>query len=471
MSWGDLAAELRSLASRLRFARIAAARPASIKRTIARWEAGEHPPDERYRVLLAHLYARTPLGAVALGPGSDFQELPAALSSLGVDRDRLDESASFTAAAVTESGTSLLAFLGTRPRRHLAAALARPETVDLPLLDELDAATAAVDAQVGSVPFVRLHLSHAAVVDACRRLPAGEQPPTVRARLRRVAGTAYALAARPAFETHDDGAALALYEQAVSTTCGADPSRRALIRTGQTMVVYYATGDIARARRLADAAVADACSGPSRLVRARAHALQAETAARSTPPLHRHARAALRLAWCDLDTDTSDDPMGGTFSKGRPEGFEGVCGLFLGEAEAAEERLGRAARALGGVAGKRPARESCRPTGRRPRCVPEVRGRRRRRPDGCTSALSSRPPRGAGCPRGGCGRRGKSCGRGGPSRSSPNSTTTSTRPSSGCPARVDGSDDSGGVVILGRGSVGRCGELRWGLSSGCGCVG
>lgn len=351
MSWGDLAAELRSLASRLRFARIAAARPASIKRTIARWEAGEHPPDERYRVLLAHLYARTPLGAVALGPGSDFQELPAALSSLGVDRDRLDESASFTAAAVTESGTSLLAFLGTRPRRHLAAALARPETVDLPLLDELDAATAAVDAQVGSVPFVRLHLSHAAVVDACRRLPAGEQPPTVRARLRRVAGTAYALAARPAFETHDDGAALALYEQAVSTTGGADPSRRALIRTGQTMVVYYATGDIARARRLADAAVADACSGPSRLVRARAHALQAETAARSTPPLHRHARAALRLAWCDLDTDTSDDPMGGTFSKGRPEGFEGVCGLFLGEAEAAEERLGRAARALGGARG------------------------------------------------------------------------------------------------------------------------
>jgi transcriptional regulator with XRE-family HTH domain len=89
MSWDDLAGELRSLASRLRFTRVAAAKPASIKRTIARWEAAQSPPDARYQVLLAYLYARTPLGTVALGSGSDFRELLAALSLFGVEQERL----------------------------------------------------------------------------------------------------------------------------------------------------------------------------------------------------------------------------------------------------------------------------------------------------------------------------------------------------------------------------------------------
>jgi hypothetical protein len=247
---------------------------------------------------------------------------------------------------VTDTGTSLLAYLGTHLRQHLAAALARPDTVDLPLLDELCAASDAVNAQVGSVPFVRLHLGQAAVVDACRHLLAGEQAPPVRARLCQIASTAYALAARLAFETHDDGAALALYDQAVSVADDTDPSLRALIRTSQTMVVYYATGDIARARRTADAAVQDARSGPSGLMRARAHALQAEMAARSSPPQRRHAQAALHLAWHDLDADASGDPMAGVFSKGRLNGFEGICGIFLGEAEAAEKQLARSAGTL-----------------------------------------------------------------------------------------------------------------------------
>lgn len=346
MSWDALAGELRSLAARLRFARIAEAKPASIKRTIARWEAGQHPPDERYQVLLAHLYARTPIGTVALGSGSDFRELLAALALYGIQQDRLDDLATSTAAAVTDSGTSLLTFLGTHLRQHLAAALARPETVDVPLLDELAAASDRVNAQIGAVPFVRLHLAQAGVVDVCRHLLAGEQSPPVRTRLRQIASSAYALAARLAFETRDDGAALALYNQAVSIADASAPSHRALIRTSQTMVVYYATGDIAKARRIADAAVKDARSGPSRLMRARAHALQAEMAARGAPAQHRHAQAALHLAWHDLDADTAGDPMSGVFSKGRLSGFEGICGIFLGDAERAEKQLTQSARTL-----------------------------------------------------------------------------------------------------------------------------
>ncbi|MBX6765710.1 MAG: hypothetical protein IRY90_00890 [Actinomadura rubrobrunea] len=286
------------------------------------------------------------MGTVALGSGSDFRELLAALALYGIQQDRLDDLATSTAAAVTDSGTSLLTFLGTHLRQHLAAALARPETVDVPLLDELAAASDRVNAQIGAVPFVRLHLAQAGVVDVCRHLLAGEQSPPVRTRLRQIASSAYALAARLAFETRDDGAALALYNQAVSIADASAPSHRALIRTSQTMVVYYATGDIAKARRIADAAVKDARSGPSRLMRARAHALQAEMAARGAPAQHRHAQAALHLAWHDLDADTAGDPMSGVFSKGRLSGFEGICGIFLGDAERAEKQLTQSARTL-----------------------------------------------------------------------------------------------------------------------------
>lgn len=345
-SWTELAGELRSQARALHIGRIAAAQVASVRRTIGRWEAGTTPPDEQYQVLLAHVYARTPAGSVALGPGSDFRELLEALALLGLSPERIAELTTTVAAAITSHGTDLLAFLGTPLRGDLAGALARPNELRLPVVKGLDEAREAVDQQIGGVPFVRLHLVQAAVVHSCRQLLSGEQPAPVRAKLRSVASRAFALAARLAFETHDDAAALNLYAEAVSAVADAEPSQRALIRSSQTMVTYYATGSIERARRIARAAVQDARRGDSVLMRARAHALQAEMAVRGAPTRHRDAQAALHLAWHDLDADTSGDPMAKAFSPGRLRGFEGICGIFLGEAEAAEKQLAESARTL-----------------------------------------------------------------------------------------------------------------------------
>ncbi|GLY90871.1 hypothetical protein Airi02_088000 [Actinoallomurus iriomotensis] len=346
MSWSALATGLRETARRLRVDRIASAQQASVRRAIARWEAGAVVPDEQYRLLLAHIYARTPAGEVALGPGSDLAELLDAYAGYDVPQAAIDELASTVTASVTGSGGHLLAFLNPSLRGALTAALADPATLDSAVVDALGAASVAVDRQIGTVPFVRLHLAQAAITEACRHLLAGPVPASVVGPLRRVAAEAFALAARLAFETHDDGAALALYRQAVRTADPAVPERRALIRTGQTMVTYYATGDIAAARRIAEAAVADARRGQSALMRARAHALQAEIAARGEPPAERQARTALHLAYHDVDRDTSGDPMPQVFSAARLHGFMGVCGIFLGESGEAERRLSAAAAEL-----------------------------------------------------------------------------------------------------------------------------
>ncbi|MFI0446854.1 hypothetical protein [Actinomadura sp. 6N118] len=345
-SWDELATRLRGQAQALRVTRIASAKVSSVKRTIARWEAGTNTPDEQYQLLLGHVYARTALDAVALGPGSDFREYLYALAEMGVDQARIDEVETTVVSAVTDAGMSLLAYLGAPLRTGLAAALAKPESLDLAVVDGLRAASDAVNVQIGSVPFVRLHLAQAAIVDACRHLLRGEHRNEVRTGLQRAASRAYALAARISFETHDDEAARRLYEDAVIAAGPAAPSQRALIRSSQTMVVYYSTGDLGQARQIADLAVTDARRGPSMLMRARAHALQAEMAARGEPSQHRHAHAALHSAWHDLDSDTSDDPMDGVFSKGRLRGFEGVCGIFLGNADAAAQQLDQSVKTL-----------------------------------------------------------------------------------------------------------------------------
>jgi transcriptional regulator with XRE-family HTH domain len=345
-SWSDLARQLRDLARALRFERISNADLASIRRAIARWEAGQAQPGDQYQVLLGHAYARTNSGAVALGPGSDFAELLHALAHYGVDTDRITEVATLVASSATDSGMSLLAFLGAPFSSELAAVLNVPETVNEGVLDGLDEVTRRVNAQIGSVPFVRLHLAQAAVVDACRHLSGTQLPDPIRRRLQEVSSGAYTLAARLAFETHDDAAALALYDQAVTAATGLPRWHAAAIRTSQTMVIYYATGDLEAARRTVDAAVRDARASDSHLMRARAHALQAEMAARGDPPQTRHAHAALHLAWHDLDRDTSADPAPTSFGPGRLRGFEGVCGIFLGEAVTAEARLAQSVSTL-----------------------------------------------------------------------------------------------------------------------------
>lgn len=336
---------LRQLARDLHFHRIAANSPASIQRNIARWESGASTPKQQYQVLLAHAFARTATGHASLGPGSDLSALLDAFAEAGATAVWLAELTASVTASVTRTNLNLLAFLSEPLSADLSSALQDPGRVSPALLAELAAANNAVNEQVGSVPFVRLHLAQAAIVDVCRRLLAAPLHDDVHTTLSGVAASAFALAARLAFETHDDASALALYDEAVSAAAApTNLAARSLVRTSQTMVIHYATGDLGRARAVVDLAVQDARRTESALLRARAHALQAEMAARAGE--HRHAHAALHLAWHDLDQDLSGDPGEGAFSRGRLQGFEGVCGIFMGGAEAAEKQLANAGATL-----------------------------------------------------------------------------------------------------------------------------
>ena len=101
------------------------------------------------------------------------------------------------------------------------------------------------------------------------------------------------------------------------------------------MTILHSVGPGA-ACAIVNTAVADAKLGSEPRVRARAHALQAEVAARSGRG--RDVVAALRLAWLDIGTGTSSS---GGFDSDRLRGFEGVCELHVGTAERAHEHLER----------------------------------------------------------------------------------------------------------------------------------
>src|SRR5262245_17234450 len=76
-SWSDMALALRDTARRHAITSLMGRQLASIQRTVARWESPNDrtSPGDRYQVLLANLYARTPTGDVAFGAGSDFNRL------------------------------------------------------------------------------------------------------------------------------------------------------------------------------------------------------------------------------------------------------------------------------------------------------------------------------------------------------------------------------------------------------------
>jgi transcriptional regulator with XRE-family HTH domain len=348
-SWADQARCLKDLASKHGFPRIAAAQTNSIKRTIARWENGDFAaPGYQYQVLIAIAYARTPSGTVALGPGSDFAEYAMALAALGVDAGQVTEVMAAATAAITTTGVALTTFLPGPLRTGVGAALSGSSPIDDELIAGLAAASAAVAANVGSVPFARLHLAHAAIADACRQLCALEAPDLIGRQLNGVTAAALAFSARLSFETSDDEAALAQYAEATEYAAHADdPWRKAAVLVAAAMVGYYISGDPATGRRTADEAVSEARRGGSILVRARAHAVQAEMAARSGQ--RHHATAALHLAWHDLDRDTTGDPAPTSFSRNHMRGFDGICDIFLGAPETAERQLAQSAAALTGA--------------------------------------------------------------------------------------------------------------------------
>jgi hypothetical protein len=81
----EQARALHDVAERLGVTAVTSTRPASLQRSIARWENTASPtvPGERYQLLLAHLYAHRASGELALGAGSDLDALVTALAHLG----------------------------------------------------------------------------------------------------------------------------------------------------------------------------------------------------------------------------------------------------------------------------------------------------------------------------------------------------------------------------------------------------
>ncbi|MCX4834370.1 hypothetical protein OG746_37230 [Streptomyces sp. NBC_01016] len=319
----------------------------SVQRSVARWESMSAPiaPSERYQLLLAHLYARDADGQHRLGRGSDFAELLDALAHLGESDNRLFELRSLLIRTSTDAGGGMLALLGPATQRAMTETLHDPAQLDEGLLAELRDALGEVNRQVGSVPFVRLQLLLSPVVESCRRLLEGATPEPLRPQLNEIAAQSYTLAARLAFETRDDGASRSLYTSATHAAGAlSDPWRRAVVHMSHSLVTLYSTPGIDAARALVDAAVRDARAGASVTVRARAHALQAELAARAGA--ERHAQAALSLAWYDMEGPPENDPATSSFSPAHLRGFEGLCELYVGDPATAHDYFARSADAL-----------------------------------------------------------------------------------------------------------------------------
>lgn len=346
LSLAETARALISIAERLGQPRTSLPSIAGLQRSVARWESA-HPtrPDERHQLLLAHLYGRTPAGAVALGAGSDFAELMDALTHLGESAAQLAMLRSVLVRAATEQGGGMLALLSTGVQAGLAAAMADPSRTDDNLVTGLAGVVSDVNAQVSSLPFVRLQLMLAPALEACRQLLTGPLPDELASQLRGVSVAAHTLAGRLAFETRDDTASRGLYA-AATREAGLlpDPWRRATVHMSHALTTLYSTHGLDGARQLVDTAVRDARTGGSVVVRARAHALQAEIAARAGQ--RRQAEAALGLAWFDMERDHSGDPSATSFAAGHLRGFEGVCQLWVGDPSLAHDRFAASAAVL-----------------------------------------------------------------------------------------------------------------------------
>ncbi|MHA4818299.1 hypothetical protein ACXZ65_28535 [Streptomyces aculeolatus] len=342
LSLGDTARALRDLAEQHRQPNMSLPSIASVQRSVARWESTRPTrPDDRYQLLLGHLYARTPTGDLALGPGSDFAELLDALAHLGEGTQALTELRQLLLRSAAEHGAGMLALLSPALETRLTAALANPTQADEDLLAGLRAAVSDVNAHIGGLPFTRLQLLLAPTVDACRRLLTLDVPEALLPDLRDIAVSAHTLAGRLAFEVRDDTAARAHYTRATQQAAHLPRWRRATVHMSHALTTLYSTPGLETTQRLVDAAVQDASSGESPKIRARTHALQAELAARAGR--QRPARGALQLAQHDLDTRDDGDPARTSFTYSHLRGFEGLCELYTGNAATAHDQLAQAA--------------------------------------------------------------------------------------------------------------------------------
>jgi hypothetical protein len=344
-SWADLARALQDTARQLAVASLMDRQVASIQRTVARWEsaAGRTSPGERYQVLLAQLYARTTAGHFATGPGSDFGTLLTALRHFGASPQRIQQLVDLVAHNERHSGGDLMMLLSPGTQSTIATLRGDPSKLDHDVIRRLRESVTAINGQIGTVPFVRLQLQLAPIVESCRRLlELGEVG--AREELVLLATAAYSLAGRLAFETRDDEAAMALYTGATRAAGHlADRSHRAAVQTSHTMVTLHATDDLEAARTIARAATVNAHRGSSYAIRARAHAAHAEICARAGQTSE--AAVALDRARKTVEQLAVDDPHGG-FDADRLDGFDGLCALHAGEAGHAHDSLARSVSAL-----------------------------------------------------------------------------------------------------------------------------
>ncbi|RJQ76265.1 hypothetical protein D5S17_18540 [Pseudonocardiaceae bacterium YIM PH 21723] len=244
---------------------------------------------------------------------SDLPALFEALHQFGTSKQRVDE------------------------LKLLVSDLAQPsaQLLDFVVPDQLHQIMTEINGRIGLVPFVRLQLALHPAVQTCQRLITTETELPVE--FIKPVSRVLALAARVAFETRDDEYAQQLYTEAVAVAGrGTDLGHRAAIRTSQTMVTLHANGQVEQARDIARAATVDAHQGDSYAIRARAHAVHAEVCARTGQS--GQASIALERAWKSAEQATVGDPHR-SFSPDHLSGFEGLCALYSGDAERADERL------------------------------------------------------------------------------------------------------------------------------------
>ncbi|MDX8036922.1 hypothetical protein SK803_42575 [Lentzea sp. BCCO 10_0856] len=344
-SWADLARALRDTARQLAIASLMNRQVASIQRTVARWESTSDrtTPGDRYQFLLAHLYARTATGDLAIGPGSDFDILMDALRHFGTPSQRVRQLVELVSRSGRSSSDDLLMLLSAGTQSTIAAVQRDPSKLDHEVINRLHKSVAEINGRIGAAPFVRLQLQLAPVVESCRHLLELDQIGP-REELALLATSAYSLAGRLAFETRDDEAAMALYTGATKAAEHlTDRSHRAAVQTSHTMVTLHATGNLEAARTIAREATVEAHRGSSYAIRARAHAVHAEICARAGQA--DEAAAALDRAWKTVEQLTVDDPHGG-FNADRLNGFDGLCALHAGNASHAHDTLNRSVAAL-----------------------------------------------------------------------------------------------------------------------------
>jgi len=353
----DLARALRALASTLGVQRIAAALPDSIRQTIKRWETKGIRPDQRYCLLLAHLYAVRD-DRSDLGPGSDFDRLFVAFELMGVPQKDCDDLRRLVARINTGGSRSFLSFLSGELQQRIMHALADPDRVDLVTMQQLQAAVTTIRRRgSGGMPMVRMLLAVAPFVEVLKRLLDGSQADPIRQALCVCSVQAFTCAGSLSFDLRDSDSMQAFYDDAdLAARELRDGWLGGFSLSSRSMILLHGFAAKRDALALAQQACKRADAGSSLLTRARTRAILAEMEAAQGPGHERRSQHELTLAKFHVDGDCIDDPASDFYAETRHGGvegmrahvnaFDGVCLMHLGRWDDAERVLAQAVAGL-----------------------------------------------------------------------------------------------------------------------------